>query len=333
MSTPIQDDPRRPDQIEDDIARTRAEVSSTIDAIQSKLTPGEIMDQALQYLRTNGTGEFGRNLGRSVRENPLPVALIGVGIAWLMVGGGRRASSGTTSSRWTDASRSRSTYATGTGTYDDDTLAAEVGLSDFDDLNESPTTGRMAGSGGPGIGERVRDTVSSTTDRVRESVSSTTDRVKGSVSGAGTRARDLARQASERLTGMSQGARQRAGSLQSGTRDQYYRARERTMHLVDEQPLVIGALGIALGAAIGAAIPTTRRENELLGSVRDELVEGAMSTAREQMETVKASAQRVAETAREEVHKAVEPSSTGAPAGGATGSAQGNGTHGTRAPL
>ena len=28
--------------------------------------------------------EFGRNLGRSVRDNPIPVALIGVGIGWLV---------------------------------------------------------------------------------------------------------------------------------------------------------------------------------------------------------------------------------------------------------
>ena len=49
------EDPRRPEEIEDDIERTRAEVSSTLDAIQSRLTPGQMMDQALQYLRSSGT--------------------------------------------------------------------------------------------------------------------------------------------------------------------------------------------------------------------------------------------------------------------------------------
>ena len=80
-------DTRRPEQIEDEIERTRADVGATIDAIQEKLTPGQMMDQALQYVRSSGAGDFGSNLGRAVRDNPLPVALIGIGVAWLAMGG------------------------------------------------------------------------------------------------------------------------------------------------------------------------------------------------------------------------------------------------------
>ena len=35
--------------------------------------------------------EFGHNLGRSVRDNPIPVALIGIGLGWLVVANSRKA--------------------------------------------------------------------------------------------------------------------------------------------------------------------------------------------------------------------------------------------------
>ena len=81
------DDTRSPDEIERDLQRTRAELSGTLEAIQSKLTPGQMMDQALQYARSSLPADFGRNLNEAVRNNPVPVALVGIGLAWMMISG------------------------------------------------------------------------------------------------------------------------------------------------------------------------------------------------------------------------------------------------------
>jgi hypothetical protein len=102
------EDNRRPEEIEGDLERTRAEVSSTIDAIQSKLTPGQLMDQAVSYLRTSAPADFGTNLSHAVRDNPVPVALIGVGIAWLMMSGQRADGR----ARWRRDAYDRDVYAT-----------------------------------------------------------------------------------------------------------------------------------------------------------------------------------------------------------------------------
>jgi hypothetical protein len=75
--------------IERDLAQTRSRLDATIDALQDKLSPGQMVDQAVSYLKDSGGGEFGRNLSRSVTEHPLPVALIGVGVAWLMAASAR----------------------------------------------------------------------------------------------------------------------------------------------------------------------------------------------------------------------------------------------------
>ena len=81
------DDDRSPEEIERDLARTRAQLDQTLDAIQSKLTPGELFEEGLTFFKQSGTGD---RMLRTVRENPLPVLVIGVGLLWLLVAGSRR---------------------------------------------------------------------------------------------------------------------------------------------------------------------------------------------------------------------------------------------------
>ena len=76
-------------QLEREAERRRAELSATLDELRSRITPGQLVDQALDYARDGNVGAFVRNLGRDARDNPLPLALIGAGIAWLMVANGR----------------------------------------------------------------------------------------------------------------------------------------------------------------------------------------------------------------------------------------------------
>lgn len=300
------DDRRDADQIESDIERARAEVSATIDAIQSKLTPGQMMDQAIAYLRDSGTGEFGSNLGRTVRDNPVPVALIGVGIAWLAMGGSRPR--GPLEDRARAAPRTSTaamSWGTGDSGYVDDDWTDGA---TSDELDEPGLASRIA-SAGVDAGGRARDAVSGTAARVKDTLSDTTGRVRESMS-------DAARRTRERMGAL----RGHASSIQGSTREQFERARDRTMRMIDEQPLVLGAIGIAIGAAIGAALPRTRREDRWMGEMRDGLVEGAADTARESMHDVAESARRVARTAHEEVDRAVDardPSRDGAGLGAA----------------
>ena len=46
-------------------------------------------------------------------------------------------------------------------------------------------------------------------------------------------------------------------------------ARERFNTLLEEQPLILGAVGLAVGAMIGAAFPSTEQEDRLVGEIRD----------------------------------------------------------------
>ena len=81
-------DLRSPTELEREVRESRADVERTLDAIQDRLSPGQLVDQVAHYLRDNG-GEFARNFGDTVRQNPVPVVLVGVGLAWMMFSGSR----------------------------------------------------------------------------------------------------------------------------------------------------------------------------------------------------------------------------------------------------
>jgi ElaB/YqjD/DUF883 family membrane-anchored ribosome-binding protein len=75
---------KHPDQILAEIDRTRGEMDRTLSAIEQRLTPGQLVDQGLDYLRHSGANEFVQNLGGTAKQNPLPVAVTAIGLAWLM---------------------------------------------------------------------------------------------------------------------------------------------------------------------------------------------------------------------------------------------------------
>ena len=81
------------------------------------------------------------------------------------------------------------------------------------------------------------------------------------------------------------------------------RARRGFFDTLHEQPLVLGALGLAAGAAIGAALPTTDKEDEWLGDSRDRLAERAKEAGWEQVEKARAAAGAAYSAAREEAER------------------------------
>lgn len=85
-----------PEQLEEEIERTRQQLSGTAERLQQKFSPNELVDQALDYLRTNK--ELRRNVATTVRQNPIPLCLMGIGLIWLIATGAsgprRRAGSG-----------------------------------------------------------------------------------------------------------------------------------------------------------------------------------------------------------------------------------------------
>jgi hypothetical protein len=72
--------------------------------------------------------------------------------------------------------------------------------------------------------------------------------------------------------------------------------------LLEENPLMAGALAVTVGAAIGLAAPSTEQEHELFGESRDNIMRQVRGTAREVGHKV----QRVAEQAQDAAMKAAD---------------------------
>jgi hypothetical protein len=70
--------------LERDVAEERARVDATLDEVQRRLTPGQLVDEVLRHGRGAGT-DIVANLGRTLAANPVPTALVGVGLLWLLM--------------------------------------------------------------------------------------------------------------------------------------------------------------------------------------------------------------------------------------------------------
>jgi hypothetical protein len=132
---------------------------------------------------------------------------------------------------------------------------------------------------------------------------------EGTLTEAGQRVKAAAQGTRQKLAGSKQsvaaGLRKTSGTAQV----QAQRVREGFNNLLTEQPLLLGALGIAVGAAIGAALPATEQEDRLLGSVRDKAISEVKQRGAESYNQVRETVSTVGEEATQSISNSVRQSS------------------------
>ena len=94
------------------------------------------------------------------------------------------------------------------------------------------------------------------------------------------------------VAGRERVASARARAYQAQLRTQSYarQGQQRAGELFYEQPLVAGALAMALGAVVGGLLPRTRREDEAFGAYRDQLFSDAEAVFHDERERAEAAA-------------------------------------------
>jgi ElaB/YqjD/DUF883 family membrane-anchored ribosome-binding protein len=75
-----------------EIERTRADMSETVDAIQERLSPQNLKEQAKAQAKDTAR-EAGSGFVERIKQNPVPAAMVGIGLGWLLMSG-REESSG-----------------------------------------------------------------------------------------------------------------------------------------------------------------------------------------------------------------------------------------------
>jgi hypothetical protein len=85
-------DHRSPAEIEREIEEERASLTGTLDELQNRFSFDRMTTEASHYMRAQ-SGEIMHAFSRAVRENPMAVAITGVGIAWMILGARRNGGS------------------------------------------------------------------------------------------------------------------------------------------------------------------------------------------------------------------------------------------------
>jgi hypothetical protein len=228
-------------ELEREVRQSRAEVEDTLDAIQDRLSPGQLLDQVTHYVRDNG-GEFARNFGQMVRQNPVPAAMVGVGLVWMML-------------------RSRR--------HDGLPRASDMTPDDVFDPDW------------PEVGSGPERFASRTDEQAGEGMSEAAGRSWQAAKEGASRMGRFAGSARERAANVGAGMAKRARRTGAQARHYRGRAREGFLHTLQRKPLMLGALGLAAGAILGAVLPPTRREDELMGDTSDHLKQRAWDAGRE----------------------------------------------------
>ena len=258
------------DEVEREIQSTRHRIDDRLDALLGKVSASHLIGDAIDGVRQEG-GEFAANLGQRVKDNPVATTMAVAGLAWLMLSDRSRRSAG--------------------GGYP---LPVPVGQS--------------ASTSAPDSGESAGDRARSAMRQARETSASAAHAVGGAARSVGDTARqagDAARGAADTVRSAAQDIGERAARSRDAVVDTtvgtFRGAREATRRaggFLSENPLMIGALGLAIGGLMAAAMPSTRREDEWVGETADELKRDAGAAARDALregENVAAAAVKGAE--------------------------------------
>lgn len=293
---------RTPDEIRAEIEQTRADMDETVQAISYRLSPGQIVDQMWDRVRT---GDAAASFAEVVKEHPVPAMLMGLGLGWLMY---ERTSA-------TEGDKLRKKFGDiGPGTY----APAEGRVGPYmgeDALSHTDDGVGMGDRARSAIGT-VRDAASSVGGRLSSAASAVGDGISSareSVQGMGDRASELRSSASERMDSMRTSASERVDSLRTSAAERVGQAKDRTSELAgrakqtvtstyEEQPLALGALAFGIGLASGLAVPATPVEDRMVGERADRLKDEVKHTASEKLEAAK----RVASEARDAAKNAVQ---------------------------
>lgn len=155
------------------IDRTREDMSETIDAIQDKLRPGNIVAEARERVRHATSERMQQMAGEGNRQNLVPAALIGIGTAWLMMNRGGSSRGGWNRKRWGAAAAPGFGERTGAGAIGTGGTAGAVDLG-ADIESEGTGVSALAGRATERAGEwadETRDAVQRTSRRARNQFS------------------------------------------------------------------------------------------------------------------------------------------------------------------
>jgi ElaB/YqjD/DUF883 family membrane-anchored ribosome-binding protein len=264
-----------------DIRITQERLGDTVEEIGERFNPTRLKEELKHDIRDATIGKVEnmaqqtaemvsdaqRTIMETIRENPVPFVIAGLGIGWMIVNATtkKRNQGSGMQSDGRDQYGDRSSYGDRQGRGYGSLYENQQG-DVYDGFDEQDQSGTL---------DRVRSKASDVMDTVKDKTSQLADRTQRTVGNMEERAQDM------------------AGRVADETRVQTRKLQD----AYQDNPLVIGAAALALGLAAGLAIPATEKEAELVGETRDHLVDKVRDVAEETKDKVEQVAERVMDQA------------------------------------
>jgi phage-related protein len=268
-------------QLQREADAARIGLADTLGQLRDGVAPSALSGEAIALVKDSGLSIL-KALSDSARANPVPALLIGAGLTMLLTR--------TTGSDVMGVATStlKSAAATSAGAA----RSAASGLAGAASSAASGIAGAASGAAGAAK-DAVKGAADRTANAVMDAAGTMSDRVAGTAVSAHQTAVDSMASVKDKLqSGLDSGKaefdarRQQAGELADDVTDQAQtmaqQARQSFARLIEEQPILMAALGAALGAAVGAALPLSQSEKDLMGSTGAKAIDlgrGALANA------------------------------------------------------
>ena len=312
------DDPER---LEREIEQTRREMAETVEALQERLDPDRLkreaeerVDQAVTRAKnevedatigrvrdmtekvTRKASNWRTNVMHTVKENPVPAALVGVGLGWLIMEGSGK-------DRGYMGGRRYDEY--GYDQYGYDRYGYDrYGYADMEYGRGAAYAPRWEGD--TGRTEQMQQGVRRAREEVEERVEQVGERIEEAAGEVRARAEHLREEAGEQIEDLRDEATQRARQMRYRARAESQQVKRTAQHLMRENPLAVGAAAVALGVLVGWALPATEVENRLVGEYRDDIVDQARHGAEQVARTAQSAAKEAVEDVKKEAKSAAQ---------------------------
>ncbi len=255
------------DKIEQDINRSRSALNDTIERLGGKLSPGQIVDEALGIAQ----GQFGQltaNLGKQVRDNPIPLLLIGAGIGMMVLNAREDHPPQLSEDDWRAEHHFRQVEHARASSpridnETDDAWSHRLHETHAAALNLKQHAGEAI--------DAFKARVTRTVEGLERRAANVRDSVQAGFSKAGTFIGDQAKNAGA----MAADARDQAGAF------------------YNDNPLAAGAVGVAIGALIGSLTPLSSVERDGLHDVADKTARTAADLAERGADAVQKAASNI----------------------------------------
>ena len=307
------DENKSSDAIKADIEQTRSEMSQKINQIQDRLDPTRLKEQAQETVRSavtdstdaivgfvrSNAGDFGYTVVDTIKRNPVPAALVGIGLGWMIFksfsssssdwqdnddytygeryNGGRNAGRGYSQSNQQYGAnygdQSRYSYEEG-GQYQ---AGSRYGGAQSSGYSAQSSYG--SGYSGGSSGQEEQGRVSQVVQSAQEKASDVLDQARDTAGQLTGQVQETAQQAGQYVQEKVGQVREQAQQTLQGTGSQVQRT-------VENNPVPFGVAALVAGVLVGLALPSTQAENQIMGEKRDQLIDNAQSVAQDVKERV-----------------------------------------------